>query len=76
MFLYLCGMELKKASKGIGRPKKYFFEDMSLNDTFPVTKGSRGSLKTNANKWGALQEPVREFDIYTDEVKYFLKRIQ
>jgi hypothetical protein len=69
-------MELKKASSGPGRPKRYFFETLSVNDHFPVTKGSRGSIKTNANKWGRLQEPVREFDIYTDGVQFFLKRIQ
>ena len=68
-------MDLKKAEGKVGRPKRYFFENLSLNDVFPVSEGSRGSLKTNANKWGATQEPVREFDIYTDGVKFYLKRI-
>ena len=68
-------MELKKVELKRGRPKKYFFETLSLNDTFEVQFKVRGGIKTAANKWGATQEPVREFDIYTDGEKFYLKRI-
>ena len=75
VLFYLCGMELRKAELKRGRPKKYFYEDLFLNDLFEVKFKVRGGVKTSANKWGATQEPVREFDIYTDGEKYYLKRI-
>lgn len=69
-------MELQKVELKRGAPRKYVYETLGMNETFPVTKPMRGTIKTSANKWGALQEPIREFDIYTDGEKYFLKRIQ
>ena len=69
-------METVETLLKAGRPKKYPYAELEINQYFDIKKKDRYTISSSANVWGAKQTPARIFEWGNGENGFFVKRVK